>query len=175
MLTIANNKETSVCTMFVRCVKTLNLLFRLDKNLEENTVLSSISSNGEIYAQYVLTLCDLLYCSPPGSYLRNFLGKKTGAGCHFSSRGSSWPRDQTYISRVSCIGRKILYHRTTREANDEILLFSRSVMCNSGTPWTEVHQVSLSFTISWSLLKLMSIELMMSHDEIPQLKQFYAG
>ena len=26
------------------------------------------------------------------------------------SRGSSWPRDQTFISWVSCIGRWILYH-----------------------------------------------------------------
>ena len=29
------------------------------------------------------------------------------------------------------------------------------------TPWTAAHQASLSFTISWSLLKLMSIESMM--------------
>ena len=29
------------------------------------------------------------------------------------------------------------------------------------TPWTAVRQASLSFTISWSLLKLMSIELVM--------------
>ena len=29
------------------------------------------------------------------------------------------------------------------------------------TPWTAAHQVSLSFTISWSLLKLMSIESVM--------------
>ena len=29
------------------------------------------------------------------------------------------------------------------------------------TPWTEAHQTSLSFTISWSLLKLMSIESVM--------------
>ena len=28
------------------------------------------------------------------------------------------------------------------------------------TPWTAAHQASLSFTVSWSLLKLMSIELM---------------
>ena len=27
-----------------------------------------------------------------------------------------------------------------------------------GTPWTAAHQTFLSFTISWSLLKLMSIE-----------------
>ena len=29
------------------------------------------------------------------------------------------------------------------------------------TPWMAVHQASLSFTISWSLLKLMSIKLVM--------------
>ena len=29
------------------------------------------------------------------------------------------------------------------------------------TPWTAAHQASLSFTISWSLHKLMSIELVM--------------
>ena len=29
------------------------------------------------------------------------------------------------------------------------------------TPWTAAHQTSLSFTVSWSLLRLMSIELMM--------------
>ena len=29
------------------------------------------------------------------------------------------------------------------------------------TPWTEAHQASLSFTISWSLLKLMSVESVM--------------
>ena len=30
------------------------------------------------------------------------------------------------------------------------------------TPWTASHQASVSFTISWSLLKLMSIESVMS-------------
>ena len=29
------------------------------------------------------------------------------------------------------------------------------------TPWTAAHQASLSFTVSWSLLKLMSIESVM--------------
>ena len=29
------------------------------------------------------------------------------------------------------------------------------------TPWTAAHQASLSITNSWSLLKLMSIELVM--------------
>ena len=34
------------------------------------------------------------------------------------------------------------------------------------TPWTAAHQASLSFTSSWSLLKPMSIELMMSSNHL---------
>ena len=42
------------------------------------------------------------------------------------------------------------------------LRFSHSVMSDSVTPWTAAHQASLSITtISWSLLKLMSIESVM--------------
>ena len=39
--------------------------------------------------------------------------------------------------------------------------FSRSVVSNSATPWTAARQAFLSITNSWSLLKLMSIELVM--------------
>ena len=39
--------------------------------------------------------------------------------------------------------------------------FSRSVVSNSVTPWTPVHQASLPITNSQSLLKLMSIESVM--------------
>ena len=34
------------------------------------------------------------------------------------------------------------------------------------TSWTAAHQASLSFTISWSLLKLMSIESVMSSNHL---------
>ena len=34
------------------------------------------------------------------------------------------------------------------------------------TPWTAAHQASLSFTISWSLLKLMSVESMMPSNHL---------
>ena len=34
------------------------------------------------------------------------------------------------------------------------------------TPWTAVHQASLSITNSWSLLKLMSIELVMPSNHL---------
>ena len=37
-------------------------------------------------------------------------------------------------------------------------MFCHSVAQSCLTPWTAAHQASLSFTISWNLLKLMSIE-----------------
>ena len=42
--------------------------------------------------------------------------------------------------------------------NPLFLLFIHSVMSDSATPWTIARQASLSFTISQSLLKFMSIE-----------------
>ena len=38
---------------------------------------------------------------------------------------------------------------------------SHSVLSKSAAPWTAALQTSLSFTISWSLIKLMSIESVM--------------
>ena len=44
--------------------------------------------------------------------------------------------------------------------------FSGSVMSDSATPWTAAHQASLFFTIPWSLLKLLSIELVMPSNHL---------
>ena len=44
--------------------------------------------------------------------------------------------------------------------------FSRSVMSDSATPWTAARQASLSITNSWSLPKLMSIELVMPSNRL---------
>ena len=44
--------------------------------------------------------------------------------------------------------------------------FSHSVMSDSATPWTAAHQASLSITKSWSLLKLMTTELVMSSNHL---------
>ena len=44
--------------------------------------------------------------------------------------------------------------------------FSHSVVSLFVTPWTAAHQASLSFTISWRLLKLVSIESVMSSNHL---------
>ena len=47
-----------------------------------------------------------------------------------------------------------------------LLLFNHSVVSDSATPWTAACQVSLSFTISRSLFKLMSIESVMPSNHL---------
>ena len=49
----------------------------------------------------------------------------------------------------------------------QLLLFSCSVVSHSlQTPWTVICQASLSFTISWSFFKLMSIESVVPSDHV---------
>ena len=72
-----------------------------------------------------------------------------------SSRESSQPRDWTH---VSCTGGRILYCWATGEAIPQ-LQFSHVQLF--AIPWTTARQTSLSIANSWSLLKLMSIELVM--------------
>ena len=102
--------------------------------------------------QLCLPLCNPMDCSPPGSSVHGILQAGILQWVAIpSSRGSSWPRDQTHISYVSCIGRWVLS-----------VHFSHSVVSDSlWPPWTAASQVFLSITDSRSLLKLMFIESVM--------------
>ena len=62
-------------------------------------------------------LCGPMDCSPPGSSVHGILQARILEWVVIPvSRGSSWPRDGTHISWVSCISRQILYHWITWEA-----------------------------------------------------------
>ena len=68
-------------------------------------------------AQSYMTLCDPMDCSPPGSSVHGTFHARILEWVAISSfRRSSQPRDRTHISRVSFIGRHILYHWATWEA-----------------------------------------------------------
>ena len=61
--------------------------------------------------QSCLTLCDPMDCSPPGSSVQGNLQARTLEWvARPYSRGSSLPRDWTWVSHVSYIGRQVLYH-----------------------------------------------------------------
>ena len=69
------------------------------------------------------TLCEPVDCSLPGSSVYGISQARILEWVAVSSsRGSSRPRNQTHISCVSCIGRRILYHWSTREAMFIIIL-----------------------------------------------------
>jgi len=57
-------------------------------------------------------------------------------------------------------------HTHTQKYSTLVSQFSRLVMSDSLPPWTAACQASLSITNSWSLLKLMSIELVMPSNHL---------
>ena len=61
--------------------------------------------------QSCLALCDPMDHSPPGSSVHGILHARILEWVTMpSSKGSSWPRDWTWVSSVSCFGRQVLYH-----------------------------------------------------------------
>ena len=63
-----------------------------------------------VRAQSCLTLCNPMDCNPPGSSVHGIFQARILEWLAISfSGGSSWPRDQTWASCISCIGRQILY------------------------------------------------------------------
>ena len=68
-------------------------------------------------AQSCLTLCNPMHCSPPGSSVHGVFQARILEWVAISySIGSSWSRDWTHVSWVSCIVSQILYHCATWQA-----------------------------------------------------------
>ena len=70
-----------------------------------------------LVSQSCLTLWNPVDCSLPGSSVHGIFQARILEWVDISSpRGSSWPRDQTWVSCVSCICRWILCHWAIGEA-----------------------------------------------------------
>ena len=100
--------------------------------------------------QSIMWLLEVVHCTPDQ---QNTI---TASRIHISegprNTASSFEAFVTAAMENACLGlgdRKLL------------LLFSCKVIPDSATPWTTACQASLSFTISYSLFKLKSIELVM--------------
>ena len=89
---------------------------------------------------HVCLFCDPVDCSPPGSSVHGILQARILEwGAMPPSRGSSWPRDRTHVSYVSCTGRRIFATSATWEAQ---LIFS--VVLISAEPQSDL--VILTYT-----------------------------
>ena len=58
------------------------------------------------------------------------------------------------------------YRLTSYSRRENVVVQSLSCVQLFVTPWNAARQASLSFTVSWSLLKLMTIELMMPSNHL---------
>ena len=78
------------------------------------------------------TLCNPMDCSPPGSSVHEILQARILEWTALpSSRRSSRPRDQTHVSYIACISRRVLYH--SRHLGDapllpSLIVFPRQVL-----------------------------------------------
>ena len=61
-----------------------------------------------LVAQLCLTLCDPMDYTLPGSSVHGILQEEYWSV--LPCLETFWPRDQTHVSYVSCIGRWVLYH-----------------------------------------------------------------
>ena len=79
-------------------------------------------------AQSWPTLWDPMDCSPPGSSVHGIF--LAGILEWVAIRGSSWPRDRTWVSCSSYVGRHVLYCWTTGEALVRPYSFSIPNVCS---------------------------------------------
>ena len=106
------------------------------------------------------TLCDPMDCSLPGSSVHGVLQARILEWVSMpSSRGSSWPRDRTCVSYLSCVGRWVLYY--WRHLRSHFIYTSGIWWEGNGTPlqysclenpmdrgawWAIVHRITKSLT-----------------------------
>ena len=90
-----------------------NIVYSTQDNHLFNKIRVSISFQEcvHVHAQSCPALCNPVDCSLPGPSVHRIPQARIPEWVAISfSRGSSWPRDQTWILWFSCFGRQILYH-----------------------------------------------------------------
>ena len=112
--TIWATREVHLCKIGTRTTA----LLQVEKlRLTKGQAFAQSGGGGVQLLQSCPTFCDPMDCSPPDSTIHGISQVRILEWVAISfSRGSSQPRGQTNISRASCIGRRVLYHWATREA-----------------------------------------------------------
>ena len=93
------------------------------------------------------TLCNPMGCSPPDSSVCGISQARILEWIVMSSsRGSSQPREQTHVSYVFSIDRRVLYHWATRESNSHnsagsLLTSSHGISARLTNPFTYFTKV----------------------------------
>ena len=90
-------------------------------------------------------------CRPPGSSVYGILQARILEWVAMpSSRGSSWPRDQTSTSYISCIGRRVLYHWCHLGSPVTFWLTQASLDNAKGEKKSDISFKSVSLLLTWT-------------------------
>ena len=128
-------------------------------------------------------LLRLHFCSPSHStylvifWLTIFVSFSSSIWEPLKNRGSDIPVISTVLSPWMLLDAQQIYIISIKEwlmddcksdwvTMSLVVVQSISRVWLFATPWTAARQASLSFTISWSLLKLMSIESVMTFNHL---------
>ena len=111
---------------------------------------------GYVRTQSCLNICNPMDCSLPGASVHGIFQARILEWVAISyPRGSSWSRDWTQVSYISCIARQILYHCTTWK----ILKKKKKKKSPSSSAWTSIkYECSLIFQ-SYLPLVLLTVSL----------------
>ena len=94
------------------------------------------------------TLCGPMDCRPPGSSVRGISQARILEWVAISFfRGSSWSRNRTHISYVSCIGKVDSLQQCHLGSPINTVCCVLNHVQLSATPWTVAHQAHLSIGI----------------------------
>ena len=117
--------SVSRCFWFIFCLLHLQNVSSVSDRTSVTWNLPSVQvsawSHGGLVAQSCPALCDARDCSPPGSSV-HFPGKNAGVGYHSLLRGSSQPRDQTW---VCCTEGRFFTIWATREVHGRYSVYTR--------------------------------------------------
>ena len=102
-------QKQKIATLMLKFLKTV--VFQVVLSFRDLKVLSNFFNLLLCVCVYVIS-CVWLFATLMGIFQAKIL--QLVAISYY--RGSSWPRDQTWVSCVSCIGRQILYHCASLEA-----------------------------------------------------------
>ena len=95
-----------------------------------------------------------------------YLNVGTSTSVHGMSTSSHWLQHSYFLFTIFCFLWTSFSIRLFNSLIHASVQFSPSVMSDSATPWTTAHQASRSITNSQSLLKLMSIKLVMPSNHL---------
>ena len=122
----------------------------VNRERETETTLRNRLHVGSV-TQSCLTLCDPIDCGPPGSSVHGILqARRLEWVAISSSRGSSRPRDGTWVSCIFCTARWVLYHWVTRDALEKSrhTYYSGWIQNTANTQcWWGLGTTGLSFAV----------------------------